>query len=45
MNKRQWNTLVANGVLSMAQLFELIDHSYDLIVNSLPKKKRAEAGL
>jgi len=45
MNKKHWNTVVANGVLSMAQLCELIDHSYDLIINSLPKKKRMESGL
>lgn len=45
MNKLHWNTVTCNGLLTMQQLFELIDHSYDLIVNSLTKKKRAELGL
>lgn len=44
MNKQQWNTLVLGGELPDALVYELIDHSYDLIVASLTKKKRAEFG-
>ena len=40
MNKKHWNTVTAHGSLSMALLKEMIDHSYDLIVQSLPKKER-----
>ncbi|MGC4015743.1 MAG: MmcQ/YjbR family DNA-binding protein [Luteolibacter sp.] len=40
MNKRHWNTLILNGSLPGKLVRELIDHSYDLVVASLPKKKR-----
>jgi predicted DNA-binding protein (MmcQ/YjbR family) len=40
MNKKLWNSVETGGTISI-QLFEkLIDHSYDLIVASLPKKIR-----
>jgi len=42
MNKKMWNTVFMNGTLTRKQLLEMIDHSYDLIVNSLPKKIRDE---
>ncbi|MCY4781070.1 MmcQ/YjbR family DNA-binding protein [Sphingobacterium sp. UT-1RO-CII-1] len=32
MNKRHWNTVYCNRQLSDARIFELIDHSYQLIV-------------
>ena len=40
MNKTHWNTVFMNGRLNDMQLKEMIDHSYDLIVSSLPKSKR-----
>lgn len=40
MNKKHWNTLVLDGSLEDALVSELIDHSYELIVASLPAKKR-----
>ncbi|BCU76461.1 MmcQ/YjbR family DNA-binding protein [Luteolibacter sp. LG18] len=40
MNKRHWNTVILNGALPPKLVRELIDHSYDLVVASLPKKKR-----
>ncbi len=40
MNKQHWNTVTVDGTLSDEFLKELIDHSYDLIVESLPKSKR-----
>lgn len=40
MNKKHWNTVQINGELTNAQLQELVDHSYDLIFNSLPLKTR-----
>ena len=40
MNKKHWNTIVVDGTVSTKQLKEWIDHSYDLVVESLPKKTR-----
>ena len=40
MNKKHWNTVIAGGSLSNALLKEMIDDSYNLIVESLPKKDR-----
>jgi predicted DNA-binding protein (MmcQ/YjbR family) len=40
MNKTHWNTVRFDNGLSNALLKELILHSYDLVVKSLPKKDR-----
>lgn len=40
MNKTHWNTVYMNGRLSDVLLKEMIDHSYELIISSLPKNKR-----
>lgn len=40
MNKTHWNTVFTDGNLSDKQLCEMIDHSYELILKSLPKKLR-----
>ena len=42
MNKQHWNTVLLNGEISLKQLYEFIDHSYELIVNSLTKKLKEE---
>ncbi len=42
MNKTHWNTVFINQSLSTKQLQEMIDHSYELIIASLPKKAQAE---
>jgi len=42
MNKKHWNTIVVDGAVSIKQLKEWIDHSYDLVLNSLPKKLREQ---
>ncbi|CAN5522857.1 MmcQ/YjbR family DNA-binding protein [soil metagenome] len=42
MNKRHWNTVALDGSLSKKMIFELIDHSYDLVFASLPKKSKEE---
>ena len=39
MNKKHWNTIVVDGSVSSRQLKEWIDHSYDLVVGGLSKKK------
>jgi predicted DNA-binding protein (MmcQ/YjbR family) len=40
MNKKHWNTVVLDGVIPDRELREMIDHSYQLVVASLPKSKR-----
>jgi len=30
MNKKHWNTVIADGSIPDAEIFRLIDHSYDL---------------
>jgi predicted DNA-binding protein (MmcQ/YjbR family) len=42
MNKKLWNTVYMDGTLTRKQLHEMIDHSYDLILNGLPKKVQEE---
>ena len=42
MSKKHWNTIVTDGRVSDALIFELIDHSYELVVKSLTKKMRDE---
>lgn len=42
MNKKHWNTLYMNGDLKDSLIKELIDHSYNTVVESLPKKLREE---
>jgi predicted DNA-binding protein (MmcQ/YjbR family) len=37
MNKKHWNTVICDAGLSDRFIHELIDHSYDLVVKSLPK--------
>lgn len=42
MNKKHWNTVIVDGSASNRQLKEWIDHSYHLVVDSLPKKLREQ---
>ena len=42
MNKTTWNTVYMDGILTRKQLQDMIDHSFDLILKSLPKKLQAE---
>ena len=44
MNKRHWNTVeIANGIPER-ELRTMIDHSYQLVVASLPKRDRQRIG-
>lgn len=45
MNKQHWNTVLMDGSIPDLLIREWIKDSYDLIVASLTKKKRAEYGL
>lgn len=40
MNKKHWNTIVVDGSVSIQLLKGWIDHSYELVVESLPKKEK-----
>lgn len=40
MNKQHWNTVDMTGSVPHKLLLELVDHSYDLVRASLPKKIR-----
>lgn len=42
MNKKHWNTIKLEGSLPDNLVEELIEHSYQLIYQSLPKKLRDE---
>lgn len=42
MSKTHWNTVSINNTLSTDFFKELIDHSYDLVFNSLSKKLQNE---
>ena len=44
MNKKHWNTLNLGGRLPNALVRELVEHSYQLVVASLPKKTRELLG-
>lgn len=42
MNKQHWNTVDVTGSVPRQLLLELIDHSYELVLASLPRKVQAQ---
>ncbi|MFM8597296.1 MAG: MmcQ/YjbR family DNA-binding protein [Flavobacteriales bacterium] len=42
MNHKHWNTIVFHEDVSDSLILELIDHSYQLVYQGLPKKVRDE---
>lgn len=40
MNKKHWNTVEIDGRIPTVELRRMIDHSYDLVVEKLPKTAR-----
>ncbi|KGD65422.1 hypothetical protein Y5S_01315 [Alcanivorax nanhaiticus] len=40
MNKKHWNTVLLDGSIPEGELSRMIDHSYALVVRSLPKAIR-----
>ena len=40
MNKKHWNTIILDGTIPVKEILKMIDHSYDLVRQSLPKKYR-----
>jgi predicted DNA-binding protein (MmcQ/YjbR family) len=42
MNKKHWNTIIMDGSLNRDLVLSLVDHSYELVFNSLSKVKKQE---
>jgi len=42
MNKKHWNTVMIDGSVPDKLIFQWVDDSYNLVVNSLPKKLEEE---
>ena len=42
MSKIHWNTISLNSDVSDKMVFELINHSYELVFSSLPKKMQLQ---
>jgi len=40
LNKRHWNTVVIDGSLPDAIISNMVEDSYDLVVNKLPRAQR-----
>ena len=40
MNKKHWNTIEIEGGIPAVELRRMIDHSYELVVNNLPRAAR-----
>lgn len=40
MNKKHWNTVIFDGSIPDEEIYDMIDHSYDLIVSNLPDAER-----
>lgn len=40
LNKRHWNTITLDGSVPDAEIAELIDHSYELVVSGLTAAQR-----
>jgi predicted DNA-binding protein (MmcQ/YjbR family) len=40
MNKKHWNTVEIDSGIPDAELRKMIDHSYELVVRTLPKVRR-----
>ena len=40
MNKKHWNTVEIESGIPDAEVRKMIDHSYELVIKSLPKAER-----
>ena len=45
MNKKHWNTICLNKDLPSEKIYELINHSYELVFGSLTKKEKEKIKL
>ncbi len=44
LNKRHWNTVTVDGSVSDRMVLDMVEDSYDLVVDGLPKRVQAELG-
>jgi predicted DNA-binding protein (MmcQ/YjbR family) len=44
LNKRHWNTVTLDGSLEDRMVRDLVEDSYDLVVEGLPKRVREQLG-
>jgi len=44
MSKKHWNSIIIEGGLKTEFIKELVDHSYDLVVKGMTKKRQKELG-
>jgi predicted DNA-binding protein (MmcQ/YjbR family) len=42
MNKKHWNTIMMDGTVPDELITDLIDHSYELVVQNLPKALKTD---
>ena len=40
MNKKHWNTVILDGAIPDEKVFQMIDHSYNLVVKGLTRSAR-----
>ena len=40
LNKRHWNTVTLDGSIPDDEVLEMVDHSYELVVEALPMRTR-----
>ncbi|NOU96132.1 MmcQ/YjbR family DNA-binding protein [Paenibacillus sp. LMG 31456] len=40
LNKSHWNTVILDGSVSEAEIFKMIDHSYELVFKGLKKSEK-----
>lgn len=45
MSKKHWNTVVLDGSMTRKLLFEMINHSYELVFESLSTKIKSELNM
>jgi len=45
MHKRHWNTVILDDTIPDDVLYEMINESYDLVVESLTRRQREEIGI
>ena len=44
LNKRHWNTVLCDGSLPDQMIIDMVEDSYDLVVEGLPKRVRDALG-
>jgi predicted DNA-binding protein (MmcQ/YjbR family) len=40
LNKRHWNSVLIDDTIPLDEIFDMIDHSYEQVINGMTKKER-----